>query len=207
MLFEIVVVVVLVILLESQFKIWDRVTSWFDRKTDVSEHIKKPRRLRVNSFGVLVAVAVLFALVISFFQVNGAIQQEATRLAVDVLMRETDVVYSQGALVGQVEFFKESFNFWGMFFNKVIENSLLFILLPILISLSNVFIQDELEKNKEQIKNIQIGKEESEVEGSIADTHVVHEYETVPAEELSTTDTAVTIDDEVRADEAVDIKI
>lgn len=159
MLFEALVVIVLVVLLVHQFDLWNKFRNWLDNRTQGDNPLNKSHNLKLNAYTLIILVAVLFALIISYFQVRNSIDLQATNLALQSFAVNPEAVISDSALAGQIEFYQESFNFAALYFNKFLENTGLFILLPILISLGTVFMQDEMKRNKEQLTNITIGKD------------------------------------------------
>lgn len=177
MLFETIVVIVLVVLAVHQFDLWNKFQNWLNRRTNGENPLNKSHNVRLNAYGLIVIVGVVFGLIIAYFQVRNEIDLNATNLALQSIIANPDAVFSDNLLANQVEFYQGSFNFGALYFNQFIENAALYILLPILISLGTVFMQEEMKKNKDQLTNIKIGKDGVEDDFSEPETVVDVELE------------------------------
>lgn len=177
MLFESIVIIVLIILVVHQFNLWTKFKNWLNHRTDGDSPLNKSHNVKLNAYGLIVIVGVVFGLIIAYFQVRNEVDINATNLALQSIIANPDAVFSDTILANQVEFYQGSFNFGALYFNQFIENAALYILLPILISLGTVFMQEEMKKNKEQLTNIKIGKDGVEDDFSEPETVVDVELE------------------------------
>ncbi|XJS11327.1 hypothetical protein ACF3NG_03575 [Aerococcaceae bacterium WGS1372] len=148
MLFDVLVVIILAVLVVNQFGLWTKFKNWYNRQVSTQTVISQ-RNHKVYIFIVLIAV--VFALVISFIQSTKEINQTATTLALQQLAFNTEG-YSQSALYAQTEVFKNALDFSSLFWLNFFEKTAYFILIPILISIATVFINDEMQKTKSELE-------------------------------------------------------
>lgn len=188
MVFEIVVIVILVILLINQFNLWNRFTVWFNQQSG-SEVGENGRNYKGYIFIVLIGA--IFAFITAYFQTAREINFAATSLALEQLAMNNEVI-AESAMNAQTAAFQNAFDFTSLYWQKFFENVTLFILLPVLISLGTVFMQDEMKKTKEELAQVTIGdskKVEPEPEIEVTETTepteepIVNEDITVLAEE------------------------
>lgn len=167
MFFEIIVIIVLIILIVSQFGLWEKFKSWYARfsQGETISFKRKPRseknaadRYNVRSIIFLVLLALIFALFVSYFQTNREITMTANSLAIEQLVIRPEA-FTEAALSNQIQIVKNSFDFNSLYWNKFFENLGLFILLPALISAAVVFVQDEMSKTKKKINAVNIDAE------------------------------------------------
>lgn len=153
MVFEIVVIVILVILLINQFNLWNRFTVWFNQQSG-SEVGENGRNYKGYIFIVLIGA--IFAFITAYFQTAREINFAATSLALEQLAMNSEVI-AESAMNAQTAAFQNAFDFTSLYWQKFFENATLFILLPVLISLGTVFMQDEMKKTKEELAQVTIG--------------------------------------------------
>lgn len=193
MLFEVVVVIVLAILVVNQFDLWTRFKDWYNRQVSVDSVVSN-RNYKVYIFIVLVAV--VFSLVISFIQSSREINLTASTLALQQLAFNAEGI-SESALHAQREVFKSSLDFSALYWAKFFENTAFFILIPILISMALVFINDEMQRTKKELEKVAEAVEEpveessetvessEELESELVDPVNVSEVEDVWVEEAT----------------------
>lgn len=162
MFFEIIVIIVLFILIISQFGLWGKFKNWytsfsqgetisFKRKARPDKH--PAERYNVRSFIFLVLLALIFSLIVAYFQTNREITMTANSIAIEQLVIRPEA-FTEAALANQIQVVKNSFDFNALYWNKIFENLALFILLPALISAAVVFVQDEMNKTKKKINSV-----------------------------------------------------
>lgn len=196
MVFEIVVIVILVILLVNQFNLWNRFTVWFNQQSD-SEAGESGRNYKGYIFIVLVGA--IFAFITAYFQTAREINFAATSLALEQLAMNNEVI-AESAMNAQTAAFQNAFDFTSLYWQKFFENATLFILLPVLISLGTVFMQDEMKKTKEELAQVTIGDAQKvEPEPEIEVTETTEPIETTePTEEpIVNEDIAVLAEEEI----------
>lgn len=194
MLFDIIVVIILVVLVVNEFGLRERFVNWYRKQSEGQRIVGQRNYKRYIFIGLVGAV---FALVIAYTQTLREVNLTASTLALQHLSFNAEVV-SDSALRAQTEVFKSSLDFSGLFWAKFIENTALFILLPILISIANVFMNDEIQHTKEELDKV---IEEDSVVPQAEEDMVVEPVENVVIEEVVVEDEAV--NDEVSDEEGV----